>query len=88
MTLLQIVQEILADMGSDNVNSINDTIEAYDVARIVASTYRELVDYYNVPYEYTLFTLESVGNPDRPTVMKLPSKIAHVEWIKYGSLDE
>ncbi len=39
MTLLEVVQEILSDMNSDNVNSINDTIEAQQVVQIAKRTY-------------------------------------------------
>lgn len=38
-TLLDIVQEILNDMDSDEVTSINDTIESLQVANIVRSCY-------------------------------------------------
>ena len=38
-TLLEMVQEILSDMDSDEVDSIEDTVEAEQVATIVRSTY-------------------------------------------------
>ncbi len=42
-TLLEITQSILSDMDGDQVNSILDTEESEQVARIVLSTYRFMV---------------------------------------------
>ena len=39
MTVLEMVQDILNDMDSDEVNSINDTIEAQQVANTVRTVY-------------------------------------------------
>ncbi len=38
-TLLDMVQEILSDMDSDEVESIDDTVEAEQVVSILKSTY-------------------------------------------------
>ena len=38
-TLLQVVQSILSDMDSEDVNTISDTIEAQQVASVVEDTY-------------------------------------------------
>ena len=42
-TLLEIVQEILSDMDSDEVNSIDDTVESQQVASIVRSAYMAIM---------------------------------------------
>ncbi len=34
-TLLEMTQKILEALGSDEVNSISDTVEAYQVARLL-----------------------------------------------------
>jgi hypothetical protein len=39
MTLLEIVQDVLNDMDSDEVNSISDTVEATQIANICRSVY-------------------------------------------------
>jgi len=39
MTLLEMVQEVLYSIGSDEVNSIADTVESEDVARLIRSTF-------------------------------------------------
>jgi hypothetical protein len=38
MTLLEIVQDILSDMDSDEVNSINDSVESLQLAQMIKST--------------------------------------------------
>ena len=37
-TLLQVVQSILSDMDSENVNTISDTVEAQQIASEVEDT--------------------------------------------------
>lgn len=41
-TLLEMVQDILSEMDSDEVNSINDTVEAEQVATIIKNCYLAL----------------------------------------------
>jgi hypothetical protein len=48
-TVLELVQEILSEMGGDEINSISDTIEATDVATIMRRVYMEMVDEYSLP---------------------------------------
>ena len=43
MTLLEITQDIMSDMDSDNVNSINDSVEALQVAQVVKTTYYNII---------------------------------------------
>ena len=43
MTLIEMVQDILSDLESDEVNSINDSTEALQVAQIVNSSIIEPV---------------------------------------------
>jgi hypothetical protein len=48
-TLLEIVSDILSDMDSDFVDSINDTDEATQVAQIVKTTYQAMMSNRNWP---------------------------------------
>lgn len=73
MTLLEIVQDILNDMSSDKVNSIDDTEESEQVAQIVATTYRLMVSARNWPQNRKLINLIASGTTDRPTHMSLMS---------------
>lgn len=84
MTLIEMVQDILSDLESDEVNSINDSTEALQVAQIVKTTYYAIVDGRDYPWFKELFQLETSGTTARPTHMKLPETIIDLEWIKYN----
>jgi hypothetical protein len=83
MTLLEMTQDILSDMSSDAVNSINDTVEALQVAQIIKSTYMFLISKMDRPWLGTLFQLEA-GTSTYPTRMRLPDDVEKVLWIKYN----
>lgn len=86
MTLLDMVQDILSDMNSDNVNSLNDTVEATQVAQIIKSTYLFILSKMDRPWLGTLFQLEA-GNATYPTRMKIPDDIDKVSWVKYNKIE-
>jgi hypothetical protein len=83
-TLLEIVQNILSDMDSDEVNSITDTTEAMQVAEIVRTTYDEVAASRDWEYHKRLFSLVSSGNSALPNYMKLPDDVVKIEFIKYN----
>lgn len=85
LTLLEIVQDILNDLDSDEVNSINDTIEAQQVAQIVKTTFNNIIDGRNWPHLKQLFQLDASGTSAKPVYMKLPDNIIDVEWVKYNT---
>lgn len=84
MTLLDMVQDILSDMDSDQVNSISDTVESLQVAQIIKSTYYNIVDGRDYPFLHELFQLDSSASISRPTHMKLPETIIDLDWVKYN----
>jgi len=87
MTLLEIVQDILSDLDSDEVNSISDTVESAQVAQIVKTTYFNLIDGKDWPHLYSLFQLTPSGTTARPTHMSFPSTVEDVHYIKYNVRD-
>jgi hypothetical protein len=84
MSLLDIVQDILSDMDSDEVNSINDTTESLQVAQIVKTTYYNILDGKDYPWMHELFQIDSSTTVSRPTHMKMPETIIDLDWIKYN----
>jgi hypothetical protein len=84
MTLLEIVQEIMSDMDSDEVNSINDTVESLQVARVVRSTYENVVTGREYPHKNTLLKLQASGDVSKPTHMKLPENVIELLSINYN----
>lgn len=81
-TLIDLVQDILADADGDNVNSISDTIESDQCARIIRDTYRHIVDVYDLDYIEQLVKLEA-SSSSTPTVMTRPAEVHSVQWVKY-----
>jgi len=84
-SLLDIVQEILSDMNSDNVNSISDTIEAQQVATIVKRTYFNMHNDRVWPHIGKLFKLEASTNNARPTHMRMSEDVISIDWVKYNT---
>jgi hypothetical protein len=85
-TLLDIVQEILGDMDSDEVNSIDDTVESMQVATIVRSTFYDLAIELQLPEHEGLFELIASSDPDKPTLMTVPETVSLIRSIKYNTM--
>jgi len=83
MTLLDVVQEILSDMNSDNVNSINDTVEAQQVVQIAKRTYFNMINERILPHTASFFNLTAVVNPAKPTHVRIEDDVIRVESLKY-----
>lgn len=83
-TLLQIVQSILSDMDSEDVNSISDTVEAQQVASVVEDTYYNIVAAREIPEHNKLMTLTAMGDTAKPTHFQYPSNTKHIERVEYN----
>jgi len=84
MTLLEMVQNILSDMNSDEVNSISDTTEALQVASVIRDTYYELASNRVWPTNKQLITLTALANTTRRTHVRIPDNVAEVKDIRYN----
>lgn len=85
LTLLDMTQNILSALGSDEVNSFGDTIESRQVAEIVKTTYFNIIARANLPEHNKLFQLTASNDPDMPTLMYRPETVNRIEWIKYNT---
>lgn len=85
LTLLDVVQSVLSDMNSDNVNSISDTIEAQQAANIAKRVYFNMHNERVWPHRGQLFRLSSSTDNARPTHMKMEEDVISVEWVRYES---
>ena len=83
MNVIEMVQDILSDMDSDEVNSINDTIEAQQVMRIIRTTYNEIIASRYWPHLQKLKQLEGLSESARPSHMRIPELVQYIDWIKY-----
>ena len=82
ITLLEVVQQILSDADSDDVNSINDTVEADQCARLVRDVYMQIVDLHDFEHTATLAELDATSSTT-PNVMTRPVGFHTIEWVKY-----
>lgn len=89
-TLLEIVQDILNDMDSDEVNSIDDTVESQQTAQIVKTCYYEMLANRNWPHMRKIVQLDGLSNLDKPNYLKLPDNLKELSFFKYEKqkLDE
>ncbi len=87
LTLLQIVQDILSDMDSDEVNSIDDTYESEQVAQIVKSTYYAMMSNRNWPHLKKLIQFDASGDTSQPTHMTLPDGLKELIFLNYNKVE-
>ena len=84
-TLLEIVQDIMSDMDTDEVNSIFDTVESEQVASIVKRSYINLISTRNWPHLSKLIQFSPITDYTRPTHLRMPSNIKELEFITYDT---
>ena len=83
-TLLQVVQSILSDMDSENVNSISDTTEALQIASVVEDTYFNIISARNIPEHNKLIPLVSLSSSSRPTHFTYPARTKQLIRVDYN----
>lgn len=83
MTTLEIVQQVLNKLGGDEVNSIGDTVESYQIALELQATFYSMLDDIAWPFQYNLVALEASVDSARPTHMKVPVGVDNFKWIRY-----
>lgn len=79
------VQDILNDLESDEVNSIDDTVEATQVAQIIKTCYFEMMSNRDWPHLKRLMALAHSADPERPTHLILPEQIKELTYFAYES---
>lgn len=84
LSILDITQDILSDMNSDDVNTITATVESMQVAQIIKSTYEEMMSRKNWPHLQKLLQLTSSGTTARPTHASVPEAIKEVVSVSYN----
>lgn len=86
MTVLEMVQNILSSLDSDEVNSINDTLESVQIAKVIETTYYNIMSGRDWPHLYELFRLSPSGTSARPTHMSIPDGYMEMAWVKYNQI--
>lgn len=81
-TLLDIVQGILSDADGDLVNSIGDTVESEQCARIVQDEFYNIVDNLDLEHWRKVTALNATG-ASTPVMMTRPERLYDIAWVKY-----
>lgn len=84
MTVLDIVQEVLNDMDSDPVNSIDETFEAQQVASLVKTVYRNMLSNRNWSHTKRLLNLTPYSNSSLPTHMRIKDELKELMFVDYN----
>lgn len=83
MTLLEIVQDVLNDMDSDEVNGIADTVEATQIANICRSVYYDVITTVDLPEHSELVTVTGLSNSLYPNWMDANS-VTEIKELRYN----
>jgi hypothetical protein len=86
-TLLDLTQNILSALDSDEVNSISDTTESLQVAETIKTVYFNILSRSKLPVQSQLFQLTSSNDATQPVLMYRPDNIAKIESVKYYDSD-
>ena len=78
------VQNILSDMDSEEVNSITDSNEAEQIAKVVENTYFSLIASRVIPEHAQIIKLTSFSSSARPTHFSFPSRVKNIEFLDYN----
>lgn len=82
-TLLQLTQNILSDMDSDEVSSIYDTVEALQVASVIIDTLEAEFNNVDLPAFNKIAQLESVSDTDHPNYLRYPGDVNLISNLRY-----
>lgn len=77
------VQDILCDMDADEVNDLDDTIEAQQVSQIIKTCYYEMMGNRNWPHTRKLMQLDASGSLLKPNYLKLPDNLKEMSDFRY-----
>lgn len=83
MTLLEMTQNILSAMDSDEVNSITDTVESMQVAEVIKESFYELFNDLVVPELQGMIQLDGLGDTSRPNYLRIPSNVQGISFVRY-----
>lgn len=84
-TLLDLVQTVASSLDSGEVNSVSDSVESLQIAKIIRTVYFDIVNRANLPSQYSEKNLQSSGLSSKPVLMYIPSDVDEIKWIKYNN---
>lgn len=84
-TLLELVQDILVDLNSDEVNSITDTEDSEQVARHIRATYNAIINKDTWPHTRRALTLVARSDNAFPTHMLIQENLRELGTVSYNT---
>lgn len=85
MTLLEMVQNILSDMDSEEINSISDSNEAEQIVQVLKTTYNNMIASRFIPELAQVLNLVSLSQSARPTHFVFPDRVKNIEFLDYNT---
>lgn len=85
MTLLEVVQNVLSAMDSDEVQSFTDTVESEQVAMEAKRIFYEFSNRIGLESQENLIQLEGLSDPQHPNYLKLPEGTSEILEVKYDN---
>ena len=85
-TLLEITQQILMELTSDEVNSISDTEDSEEVASHIKATYNALMNKREWPHTRRALTVNPRSDSDYPTHMYVKENLRELSSISYNKM--
>jgi len=82
-TVLQLVQSILNDMDSEPINALGDSLEAEQVASILADTFQDIVYTEDLPEHRELLKLTAASDVLAPTEFTYEDNVIRVHRVWY-----
>jgi len=83
-SLLEMTIDILSDMDSDLVNAIGDSEESEQVARIIKSSFFEIISRKDWPHLRKTVTLENSNDTAIPNQLMIPEGTSKLEFLSYS----
>lgn len=72
-------------MDSDEISSLDDTIEAQQVATIIKNCYFEMINNRNWPHLKKLIQLDAVNDLAKPNYLRLPNETKELLYVSYDA---
>lgn len=85
LTLLEMTQQILSAMDGDEVNTISDTVESYQVALLIRQVFYDIATELQLPEHENLFQLTPSNDSELPCLMSLPTNVVRLDNIQYDN---
>lgn len=84
-TILKLVQELGEGIGSDEIDSLDETIEASEIAAILAQTVKEILD--RKTWEFMTGKIRQLddraGGSTQLNTLLIPSDVNHIDCVRY-----